>query len=241
MKDSGYDSNSALILRRASGYSPGANGRVNAGYIDMSIPLSAGGLYSTAEDLLRWEQGLFGGKLLSSASLQKMITPFKNDYACGLAVHTVKGIKLVEHGGGIEGFNTQLSYYPDEKLTVVVLANLNGSSPGEIASKMAALAHGEKVVLTEERKEIVVPAKILAEYVGSYELGPGFVFVVTLEGDQLITQITGQPKVPIFAESETMFFPKVVDAEIEFFRNEKGQVTHLVLHQGGRDTKALRK
>jgi CubicO group peptidase (beta-lactamase class C family) len=241
MKDSGYDSNSALILRRASGYSSGASGQVNAGYIDMSIPLSAGGLYSTVEDLLRWEQGLFGGKLLSSASLQKMTTPFKNDYACGLAVRTVKGIKLVEHAGGIEGFNTQLSYYPDEKLTVVVLGNLNGSSPGEIASKMAALAHGEKVVLTEERKETVVPARILAEYVGSYELGPGFVFVVTLEGDQLITQITGQPKVPIFAESETMFFPKVVDAEIEFFRNEKGQVTHLVLHQGGRDTKALRK
>jgi len=47
--------------------------------------------------------------------------------------------------------------------------------------------------------------------------------------------------VPIFADSETMFFPKVVDAEIEFVKNEKGQVTHLVLHQGGRDTKALRK
>jgi len=215
MKDSGYDSNSALILRRASGYAPSANGPENAGYIDMSIPLSAGGLYSTTEDLLRWEQGLFAGKLLSSASLQKMTTPFKNDYACGLAVHMVKGRKLIEHGGGIEGFNTQLSYYPEEKLTVVVLGNLNGSSPGEIASKMAALAHGEKVVLAEERKEIVVPAKILAEYVGSYELGPGFVFAVTLEGEQLITQITGQPKVPIFAESETIFFPKVVDAEIE--------------------------
>jgi len=99
MKDSGYDSNSALMLRRASGYAPSANGPVNAGYIDMSIPLSAGGLYSTTEDLLRWEQGLFGGKLLSPASLQKMTTPFKNDYACGLAVHMVKGRKLIEHGG----------------------------------------------------------------------------------------------------------------------------------------------
>jgi hypothetical protein len=148
---------------------------------------------------------------------------------------------LIEHGGGIEGFNTQLSYYPEEKLTVVVLGNLNGSSPGEIASKMAALAHGEKVVLAEERKEIAVPAKILAENVGSYELGPGFVFVVTLDGEQLITQITGQPKVPIFAESETIFFPKVVDAEIEFFKNDRGQVTHLVLRQGGRETKALKK
>jgi hypothetical protein len=151
-----------------------------------------------------------------------------------------KRLKLIEHGGGIEGFNTELSYYPGDKLTVVVLGNLNGSSPGEIASKLAALAHGEKVVLTEERKEIAVPAKILAEYVGSYEIRPGFIFVVTLEGDQLITQITGQPKVPIFAESEMKFFPKVVDAEIEFFKNEKGQVTHLVLHQGGHDIKALK-
>jgi CubicO group peptidase (beta-lactamase class C family) len=241
MKDSGYDSNSAVILRRASGYSPGPSGPVNAGYIDMSIPLSAGGLYSTTEDLLRWEQGLFGGKLLSTASLQKMITPFKNDYACGLAVRIVNGRKLIEHGGGIEGFNTQLSYYPEDKLTVIVLGNLNGSGPSGMAPKMAALAHGEKVVLAEERKEVTVPAKILADYVGSYELAPGFIFVVTLEGDQRITQITGQPKVPIFAESETMFFPKVVDAEIEFFKNEKGQVTHLVLHQGGRDTQALKK
>jgi CubicO group peptidase (beta-lactamase class C family) len=65
MKDSGYDSNSAIIPGRASGYSPGPGGLVNAGYVDMSIPFSAGALYSTTEDLVRWEQGLFGGRLLS--------------------------------------------------------------------------------------------------------------------------------------------------------------------------------
>jgi hypothetical protein len=106
---------------------------------------------------------------------------------------------------------------------------------------MAAVAHGEKVVLISERKEVKVPAKILAEYVGSYELEPNFVMEVSLDGDQLITQITGQPKVPIFSESETTFFPKVVDAEIEFFKNDKGQVTHLVLHQGGQDHNAIKK
>jgi CubicO group peptidase (beta-lactamase class C family) len=241
MKDSGYDSNSAIISRRASGYTPGANGPVNTGFIHMSIPFSAGALYSTAEDLLRWEQGLFGGKVLSAASLQKMTTPFKNDYACGLGVKMVKGHQLIEHGGGIEGFNTQLSYYPDDKLTVAVLGNLNGSAPGEIASKMAALAHGEKVVLAAERKEIAVPSKTLADYVGSYELRPGVALVVTLDAGQLMTQLTGRPKVPIFAESETMFFLKVVDAQIEFIKNEKGEVTHLVLHQGGQDIKGLKK
>ena len=110
MKDSGYDSNSEIILHRASGYTPGPNGITNAGYIDMTIPLSAGALYSTTKDLLRWEQGLMSGKLLSPASLQKMTTPLKNDYAFGLGVHTSNGHKLIDHGGGIEGFNTLLAY-----------------------------------------------------------------------------------------------------------------------------------
>jgi CubicO group peptidase (beta-lactamase class C family) len=241
MKDSGYDSTHTVIQRRATGYTPGSNGPQNAGYIDMSIPFSAGALYSTTEDLLRWEEGLFGGKVLSATSLEKMTTPFKHDYACGLGVTIAHGHKVIEHGGGIEGFNTQLSYYPDDKLTVVVLANLNGGAPDGIATRIAAVAHGEKVVLISERKEVKVPTNILAEYAGSYELQPNFVMVVSLKGDQLITQITGQPEVPIFAESETMFFPKIVDAEIEFFKNDKGQVTHLVLHQGGQDHKAIKK
>ncbi len=93
MKDSGYDSNSAVIARRAAGYSRSPNGPVNAGYVDMTIPFSAGALYSTTEDLLRWEQGLFGGKVLTAASLAKMTTPFKQDYAFGLGVSTKTGTR----------------------------------------------------------------------------------------------------------------------------------------------------
>ena len=241
MKDSGYDSNSAIIAHRAAGYAPSDKGLINAGYIDMSIPLSAGALYSTTEDLLRWEQGLFGGKLLSVASLQKMTTPFKNDYAFALAVRDANGHKVIEHGGGIEGFNTQLSYYPDDKLTIVVLANQNTGATGDIASKLAALVHGDKVVLAGERKEVAVSPAILQTYVGTYELAPGFDIVMTVEGGQLMTQATGQPKFPVFAESETKFFLKVVDAQLEFVKNDKGEVTHVILHRGGRDAKAPKK
>jgi CubicO group peptidase (beta-lactamase class C family) len=241
MKDSGYDSNSAIIAHRAAGYAPSDKGLINAGYIDMSIPLSAGALYSTTEDLLRWEQGLFGGKLLSVASLQKMTTPFKNDYAFALAVRDANGHKVIEHGGGIEGFNTQLSYYPDDKLTIVVLANQNTGATGDIASKLAALVHGDKVVLAGERKEVAVSPAILQTYVGTYELAPGFDIVMTVEGGQLMTQATGQPKFPVFAESETKFFLKVVDAQLEFVKNDKGEVTQVILHQGGRDAKAPKK
>jgi CubicO group peptidase (beta-lactamase class C family) len=115
MKDSGYDSNFAVIPRRAVGYVAGSNGYQHAGFIHMSIPHGAGALYSTTEDPLKWEQGLFGGKLLQAASLEKMTKPFKNNYAFGLQVDTAGGHKVIEHGGGIEGFNTELGAWRQER------------------------------------------------------------------------------------------------------------------------------
>ena len=240
MKDSGYDSNSTIIAHRAAGYTPGKSSPVNAGFVHMSIPFSAGALYSTTEDLLRWEQGLFGGKVLKAESLAKMTTPFKQDYAFGLAVSTNNGHKMIAHDGGIEGFNTALAYYPDDKLVVAVLANLNGPA-GQIAGNLAKVAHGEKVVLPTERKEITVSPEILKQYVGTYELTPKFSLAITLEDGQLVSQGTNQGKVPMYAESETMFFLKLVDAQIEFVKNEKGEVTNMVLHQNGRDVKGVKK
>lgn len=241
MKDSGYDSNSALIEHRAAGYSPGKDGPQNAGFVNMTIPLSAGALYSTTEDLLRWEEGLFGGKVLKPESLAKMTTPFKEDYAFGLGVSTHNGHKMISHNGGIQGFNTSLAYYPDDKLVVAVLANLNGPFADQLAAQLGQVAHGEKVVLASERKEITVSPKILAQYVGTYELAPSFSITITLEGNQLMAQATNQRKNPLFAESETLFFLKVVDAQVEFVKNDKGEVATMILHQNGRDTKGVKK
>jgi len=238
MKDSGYDSNTAVIPHHASGYTRGANGFVNAGYIDMTIPFSAGGLYSTTGDLFRWEQALFGGKVLTPASLQKMTTPFKDGYAFGLLVQTVNGRKVIWHNGGIEGFNTYLAYYPESRTTVIVLGNLNGSAPDEIGRQLGLVAHGEKVVLTSERKEVTVPASVLAAYAGTYQLAPNVNISITLAGDQLLSQVSGQNKFPIFPESQTHFFFKVVDAQIDFGRDDQG--AYLVLRQGGQDQKARR-
>ena len=242
MTDSGYDSNSAIIPRRASGYSPGRGGVENAGFIHMTVPQGAGALYSTTGDLLKWEQGLFGGKVLKPASLEKMITPFKNNYAFGLGVETNGGRKKISHGGGIEGFNTQLTYYPDDKLTVVVLANLNGPAAGDIADKLAAVARGEVVTLTSERKEITLDSNTLSRYVGAYQMPDGGpAMLIALDGKQLTSKLGGQPAVAIFPQSETMFFLKVVEAQIEFPKDDgSGKAGQLTLHQNGRDMTAKR-
>lgn len=91
------------------------------------------------------------------------------------------------------------------------------------------------------RKEINVSPAILAQYAGTYELQPGFDMVVTLEEGKLMTQATGQGKTQVYPETETKFFLKVTDAQIEFFKDGKGAVTHLMLHQGPAEIKAPKK
>jgi len=242
MANSGYDSHATILHHRASGYSAGANGRVNADYIDMSVPFAAGGLYSTTGDLWRWEQGLFGGKVLSSACLHKMITPFKGGYACGLTVDTRNGRTMIEHSGDIDGFDTDLAYYPDEKLAIVVLSNLNGDAPSRIAKKIASVMHGGKVTVLSDLKEVRVSPNVLANYVGTYQLAPNFTAVIRLEGGQLFAQGLNGPPYPLFPESETKFFIKDVEApEFEFTLDEKGKATSLTTHQGGVDMTGPRK
>ena len=75
---------------------------------------------------------------------------------------------------------------------------------------------------------------------GQYQLTPTFILTVTREGDRLMTQATGQGKIEVFPESETKFFLKVVDAQLTFVKDDSGKVTYVILHQGGRDQKAIR-
>jgi hypothetical protein len=130
-----------------------------------------------------------------------------------------------------------MAYYPETNTVVVALSNVAGNAPGAIAGALGSVMHGDTVTLSSERKAITVPAATLSKYVGSYELSPNNTMTISLDGEQLSGQLTGQGKLPIFAESETMFFLKVVDAQIEFAPDG----SYLVLHQNGRDQKAPRK
>lgn len=141
MQNSGYDSGAEVITERAQGYVQRATGIAIADYLDMTVPFAAGGLYSTTSDLLRWERGLFGGQLISASSLASMTTPFKRDYAFGVAVDAdTNGNKVVWHGGAIDGFSVFMAYVPADRLAVIVLANMEGVPAKAIVADILAIA-----------------------------------------------------------------------------------------------------
>ncbi len=241
MDATGYDINAEVLSHRALGYAPGMHGLENAGFVDMTTPYSAGAMYSTTHDLLTWENALYGGRVLSAASLKKMTAPYKAGYGYGLFIHSEDGRATIEHGGNINGFNSEMAHYPDDDVNIIVLDNIEGATASVMHNALLRLAHGETVTVPAVRKEVHVDRTILQSYVGTYELSPAFSIAFTLEGDQLVSQATGQGKLPVFAQSNTLFFAKAVDAQIEFFKDDKGKVAYLILHQGGRDVKGVRK
>jgi CubicO group peptidase (beta-lactamase class C family) len=238
MKDSGVESNGPIVANRASGYADGDDGFVNASYLSMPSSIGSGALYSTTEDLLRWTRGLFGGKLLKAASLERMVSPFKENYALGLYVSNEKSIKVIQHGGSIQGFNAMLAYYPDEQMTLVVLANIEGTADG-LARRLSGFMHGDTVVLPFEKREIKLPEERLKKLAGIYELTPDANMVITFSNGALTARLGTQTPGKILAETPNRFFAADVDGEIEFEEDSSGVVT-LVLRQDGGEGRAKR-
>lgn len=141
MSDSGYDVSATVLKNRAQGYSRTPNGYINANYLDMGIPYSAGSMYSTVDDLFKWDRALRTNTVLNAASKKLMFTPNLRNYGYGVDIgkHRLgsadKTTKLIQHGGGINGFNCLLTSVVDQNHCVVVLDNVGmGNHHGKITA-----------------------------------------------------------------------------------------------------------
>ena len=238
LKDTGLAS-AANVDTRARFYNASPNGLVETELPDRVVPNSAAGFYSTAADLLRWQTALYGGKVISRASLEKMTTRGKGDYGVGIYIRSVAGLKVFNHGGGAPAF-ANLSYFPDSGTTVAILGNINVSPGHELAALLGTLAHGQTVTLASERKEIALPPEVLARYAGIYQAEGGPPLALVVEGGQLVLRPDNQGSIPLLAESERTFFIRELNVQVEFVRDASGAVTEFITSQGGRQDRVRR-
>ncbi len=152
MVNSGYDHSDVILKNRAAGYERKGKLISNAPYVDMSIPYAAGSLYSTVEDLYLWDQALYTNKLLSEKSMESLFKPYIKvgdaSYGYGWFVDEFdngdKGkLKMVGHGGGINGFNTIISRIFTDKNLVVLLNNTGGTVLGEMTDAIQAILYNK--------------------------------------------------------------------------------------------------
>jgi CubicO group peptidase (beta-lactamase class C family) len=144
MRETGIVYADQVVPNRSTGYSRQADGTYLSNVFREPPAGPDGGLYATAGDLLRFDQGLHGEALLSEASKETMFTPAPNadGYACGWGTGTQHGKRFVGHTGGTTGVEAVFRRYLDDGLTVIVLSNYHkGASP--IFASIDALLHAE--------------------------------------------------------------------------------------------------
>ncbi|HET6890945.1 MAG TPA: serine hydrolase [Pyrinomonadaceae bacterium] len=240
MMDSGYDDHDPIIKNRAAGYRRNEGTLLNAAYIDQSQPFSAGALYSTTEDLLRLDQALYEGKFLSQKSLDAMFTPVSGNYGYGWFVNKQFNRLAISHPGGMPGSSAMITRYPEDKLLIVVLSNLENSQIIRASNDLAAIVLGEKYEAPRVRTVVKISPKVLEPYAGDYEDRPGRITRILVANGTLTLQLAANAvgqidPIPMSAESETEFFDPLHDTQVVFVKDDSGQVMKIVLRINGRE------
>ena len=160
LDDTSYCDEKKLIPHRAEGYESEDGELVNDDLIDMTHPFAAGALCSNVIDLLRWQQALERGEVVSAESYALMTTPTalndstETDYGYGIGVDTVEDHRRIAHGGGINGFVTMAARYPDDDLNVIVLTNTPGPTASDLEQRIARAALGLPEAPEDEEAEV---------------------------------------------------------------------------------------
>jgi CubicO group peptidase (beta-lactamase class C family) len=210
--------------------------------------MAAAGLWTTPSDLCRYiieVQNSLRGKanhVLSQSMTQQMLSPGKGGWGLGLQLGGSDTNPWFSHNGVNAGYESLFVGYDRNGEGAAVMTSAQGGSrlAAEVMSAIA-IAYDWQDWRPTVRTEVKLDPAVLRRYVGTYQLAPNFSVTFTVEGDQLMTQATNQPKFPVYPESQTKFFLKVVDAEVEFFTDDKGQIIYLILHQAGQEHKGIRK
>jgi hypothetical protein len=180
--------------------------------------------------------------VLQDKSLKSALTPVvlnngkkpdNTNYGYGLALDDYRGIDVIEHGGGLQGFISQLARYSKDNITVAILTNL---SPPEVSTNSNTIAEfflWQKMEKQKSREQNSAVTEDVNQYTGRYDFPNGAVMIITAENNNLFAQLTGQPKFPIFPSGNGEYFWKVVDARISFVKNANGEVEYGDFQQNG--------
>jgi CubicO group peptidase (beta-lactamase class C family) len=209
MIHTGVEDPRAIEPLLATGYERTGTAFTEAGYVDLRLVGGAGALYSTVDDLLRWDQGLASGRLLPAAVQEAMFTPARSDYAMGWWIQRQLGRAVQWHRGTVQGFQAFVLRYPSESLFVAVLSNTQGTPVKAIGNELASLALGEPYETPRAHRPARLDTAALERFVGEYSRADDDSdrFAISRDSTRLYLEIpVGRRAFEIFAESPTEAF-----------------------------------
>ena len=247
-----HDDAGLIIKQRADSYTKTDQG----GYIGLrgyqSTTVGDNNVYATIGDMIKWDENFrketvggkgFAGQMFTRGVLNSGDTTI---YAMGLVVEPYRGLRSVSHGGLTQGYKSHYLQFPDQRFSVICLANGLDIDAGKICRSIADIYLEDQLadqpaasiehVADEIEPSYTIDAAGLGEYAGRYGINGNLVMVLSQRDGVLYGQVPGQPEVQFFPKDKDIFYLKVVEAEGSFERDSNGQISGLIWHQGGRST-----
>jgi CubicO group peptidase (beta-lactamase class C family) len=226
---------SSPARRVAVGYRPADDGSLAPDFPhDPAWSFASGGLFSTVEDLYRFSRALEANELLSASSQERMWTPVQDTYSYGWTVRGPSAETLNRrvrmHGGRSPGYTACFALFPDDDVTAIILSNNVMADLCPMVKDLAAIVLGEPFEIPIARRAIKLPTETLDRYTGGYRYTESVALNITREGELLVASLErSRDRYQLFAESETEFFLRTVDAQAEFVVSRAGEVRGLTL------------
>lgn len=210
-------------------------------YDFLNLAFGAGFITSTVEDMYKWSKAFDKCKIAKRKTIDEIFKGYANadgaGYGYGWFIEEGEFGREYSHAGVCEGFNSIISIKPDNKATVIVLTNKvpSGQNIDEIKNNIHSIIEGAKVDIPQEKKEISMDSAQLEKYTGVYEYVdfPDVKLVIEKADGMLIAQLTEQGQFTVYAQSETQFFTKIVEADLNFEMGDDSSINGVVINQSG--------
>lgn len=232
MQNTGHPAKAeTLVPNRASGYAPaGEIDLERAPYLDWTIKTGNGSLYSTVEDLYKWDRALYTERILKKETLDKIFQRYVDNVGYGWFVRERLGRRVAAINGRSPGFASYLERYIDDDACIIILSNIYTTAPFQMIEGLAAILFDEGYEKPEPVNYEKLESKTLDSYTGKYRFGPDFyrpgaVVVVDSEDGSLSFYWSQSYFYPLLPISEDKFLDRMFWAYISFQRNDAGEVT----------------
>jgi CubicO group peptidase (beta-lactamase class C family) len=222
MKETGAFRDDVIIPNRATGYQPSfeGHGLRNAPAYDKTILTGSGSLYSTTADLYEWCRVVEGNKFFNVHEASRA-------YGWG-ARETKTKHKYIEQSGRDPGFSSHIALFPDDRLIVIVLGNLEDAAVNTLADDLAAIALGEDPAVPAPRTKVAAPVAHPEEFAGTYEVNPKFLLDLRTEDSKLYLRGTGGDYLPLEPTGKDAFFYRQLYVKVGFRRDKNGKIEALL-------------
>lgn len=232
MSATGLNHWDTILPLRAKGYEMVKNKAVNAPFTSLEWPFSSGALFSTIDDLYKWDRALYSNTILTENFKQRMFTPGKGNYGYGFFIDSFEQHPHIWHTGGIPGFHSNMARFPKDDVFILVLGNtalvqnntlrvVNGLSEG-----LADIVFDIPVETPYVHKEVAIDPALLDKFVGKYNAG--LTLEVIKKDNKLYRHRPGSEDIELKPESNTKFFyANGSNIQLEFILDANGNITKI--------------